>query len=531
MGYMTEIEKNSLSMWANWRYDLPASVVVMLVALPLCLGVALASGAPLFSGLVAGVVGGVVVGMLSKSPLSVSGPAAGLTVIVLDAIHQLGSFPAFLLAVCLAGAMQVVLGIARAGVIGDFIPSSVIKGMLAAIGIILILKQLPHAVGYDGDYEGSETFWQPDGQNTFSSLWVMFQQHFMLGAIVISTVSLAFLFWWDKRQPKFSGWLRLVPGPLIVVAFGAGMNALFHAFFPAMAIGAQGLVAVPMANSFDAFLGQFVRPDFSRIGEQAIWITALTIALVASIETLLSIEAIDKLDPYKRVTPTSRELLAQGAGNMISGFLGGLPVTSVIVRSSANATSGARTRLSTITHGVLLMVCVVALPNLLNYVPLAALAAVLIAVGYKLTKPAIYLEKLGKGWGHFVPFIITIAAILLSDLLIGIGVGVVVGLVYVLLQNFRSAILLIADGSNYLVRAKKDLFFIHKYELKKVLDNIPANSSLLLDLSRAHFIDLDNVEIINDFVIGAAFKQIKVTVKNNVDAQVNKQIESIHEAA
>ncbi len=504
----------TLSLWSNLKFDLPASVVVVLVALPLCLGIALASGAPLFSGIISGIVGGVVIGSLSKSPLSVSGPAAGLTVIVLSAIAELGSFETFLLAVCLAGAMQIIFGLLKAGVIGDFIPSTVIKGMLAAIGIILILKQIPHAVGYDADATGDFKFVQKDGHNTLSSLWYMLDAQLFLGAAIISLTSLAFLFWWDKKQPKFTNWLRYIPGPLVVVAFGITANILFSKFAPELALSGQQLVSVPVANNPAEFFQNFTFPDYSQIGNKAVWFTAFTLAMVASVETLLSIEAVDKLDPYKRTTPTNRELFAQGVGNMISGSLGGLPATSVIVRSSANVSSGARTKLSTIIHGLMLLILVISIPAYLNMIPLSALAAVLIAVGYKLAKPAIFVEKYQKGISYFVPFVITIGTILLTDLLVGIGVGIVVALIFIVWENSQSTITTVEDDNNYLIRCKKDLFFMNKYSLKKALADLPDDCGVLLDFSRASFIDLDNIEIINDFLESTQHRNIRVRIKH-----------------
>ena len=508
-------------LWSHWQQDLPASIVVLLVALPLCLGVALASGAPLFSGLIAGSVGGIVIGLLSKSPLSVSGPAAGLTVIVLHAIQSLPTFEAFLLAVCLAGAFQILLGFAKAGVLGDFIPSSVIKGMLAAIGIILILKQLPHAVGYDADYEGDQSFEEPDGSNTFSTLMHMLR-HFTPGAVMISFISIAFLFWWEKL--KRPGILGFVPGSLVVVLFGIGANLFLQNFHSDWALSGAHLVTVPVAESATAFFNQFSLPDFGMIHEKSVWVVAITLAVVASLETLLSIEAIDKIDPFKRVTPTNRELMAQGVGNMVSGLIGGLPITSVIVRSSANANAGGRTKFSTIMHGSFLLLCVITIPTLLNLIPLSALAAILIATGYKLTKPEIFLQKYEKGLGHLIPFVVTIAAILLTDLLKGIAIGVVVGVVFVLMQNFRSAIMSIVDGSNHLIRFKKDLFFIHKYEVKQALSRVPNHADLLLDMTRVHFVDHDNIEIINDFITSATYRGIRVTLKKNPECKTSELI-------
>jgi MFS superfamily sulfate permease-like transporter len=520
-----------LSVFANLRYDIPASIVVLLVALPLCLGVALASGAPLFSGVIAGVVGGIVVGIVSKSPLSVSGPAAGLTVIVLNAIQTLPTYEAFLLAVVLAGGFQILFGVLRAGVIGDFIPSSVIKGMLAAIGLILILKQIPHAVGYDADFMGSERFDQSRGGNTFSSLFALTDQ-LSHGAIIISFISMAFLFWWDKTQPKFTNWLRYAPGPLAVVIFGIVAAQIFGAHFPDLAINPDLLVQVPVASSAEEFFDFFRAPDFNLLHSQDIWFIALTIAIIASIESLLSIEAVDKLDPFKRITPTNRELMAQGVGNITCGMLGGIPVTSVIVRSSANVNSGARTKLSTITHGLLLLICVISIPSILNLIPLSALAAVLIVVGYKLTKPRIFVDLYNKGAAEIVPFVVTILAILLTDLLKGIAIGVVVGIAFVIIHNFRSSVLFIQNGHNYLVRPKKDLYFIHKYELRQKLNKVPSQASVMVDLTRASFVDRDNIEIINDFIINAGFRDITIHIKSNPDCAYAKLIKvNTHEAA
>ncbi|GAB4488057.1 MAG: SulP family inorganic anion transporter [Saprospiraceae bacterium] len=506
------MSSESFRLTDNLRYDAPAALVVFLVALPLCLGVALASGVPLFSGIIAGAVGGIVIGLISRSPLSVSGPAAGLTVIVLGAVQSLPSFEVFLLAVFLGGVFQIFLGVIKAGIIGDFIPSSVIKGMLAAIGLILILKQVPHAVGYDRDPEGDFSFQQPDGENTFSALWSMLDR-LTPGAVIIAVVSLVFLFWWDSSSfRKKRQWLQYLPGPLLVVVFGVAANAVFQIFFPALAISSEHLVSIPVSSSFDEFLGQFRFPDFNYIFNKEVWVTAITLCMVASIETLLSIEAIDKLDPYKRITPTNRELIAQGIGNMTAGLVGGMPVTSVIVRSSANVSSGARTRMSTILHGTLLIVSVIVIPDLLNKIPLAALAAVLISVGYKLTKPQIFIDKYEKGWAHLAPFVVTIVAILLTDLLVGIGVGLFVAGGFIIYSNFHSAILHVQEGDKHLIRFKKDMSFIHKFELKRIFEKIPNGSEVVIDVSRTGFIDYDNAEIINEYIESAHYKDIKVSV-------------------
>ena len=515
----------SFRLASNLRYDAPAALVVFLVALPLCLGVALASGVPLFSGIIAGAVGGIVVGFISRSPLSVSGPAAGLTVIVLNAVHTLPSFEAFLLAVVLSGIFQIAFGVLRAGIIGDFIPSAVIKGMLAAIGLILILKQIPHAVGYDADYEGDFSFLQSDGANTFSALWRLLDQQFTPGAILISFISLIFLFWWDATPLRKKPWLQYLPGPLAVVVFGIAANEFFKTGAPALAIESEHLVSIPVPTSFSGFFQLFSFPDFSHISNAEVWMTAATLGMVASLESLLSIEAVDKLDPFKRTTPPNRELIAQGVGNISSGLIGGMPVTSVIVRSSANVSSGARTRMSTILHGVLLAVCVVAIPQILNKIPLAALAAVLLSVGYKLTKPEIFKKKYEKGWSHLIPFVTTIAAILFTDLLIGIGIGLIVGGAFVIFNNYRSAILHIADGNHHLVRFQKDMSFMHKYELKRTLEKVPEGANLIIDISRTSFIDLDNAEILNEYIQAAHYKDIRVQV-NRLEGQANQIIKT-----
>jgi MFS superfamily sulfate permease-like transporter len=504
-----------MSLFKSWRQDLPASIVVALVALPLCLGIALASGAPLFSGLIAGIVGGLIVGALSKSSLSVAGPAAGLTVIVLGAIESLPSYQAFLLAVVLAGAMQVAFAATRAGVLAEFVPSSVITGMLAAIGLILILKQIPHAVGYDADYEGSFEFFQRDGQNTISAIFNMLSSSLSAGAVIIAVLSLVFLFWWDAARPK-EGPLRLLPGPLVVVVLGIALNALFGAVAPSLAIRPSHLVQVPVANSFGEFTSFFSVPDFSQIGNGAVWTAAITLAVVASLESLLSVKAVDELDPKRRTTPKNWELMAQGSGNFVSGMIGGLPVTSVIVRSSANVDSGADSKLSAILHGIWLLLSVLLVPVVLNLIPLSALAAVLIATGYKLTKPKLFLERWKQGWTQFVPFVATVAAILFTDLLIGIVIGLGIGFVFVVARNFRTAITFACDGEDCLIRARRNLYFIHKYELQKELGRVPDNSNLLIDLSSTNYVDLDNIEIINAFIKGAAYRNITVVVRGDI---------------
>ncbi|MET0270053.1 MAG: SulP family inorganic anion transporter [Sphingomonas sp.] len=504
-------------MFASWRTDVPASIVVSLVALPLCLGIALASGAPLFSGLISGIVGGIVVGALSRAPLSVSGPAAGLTTIVLAAIEGAPSYQAFLMAVCLAGVFQLIFSFTRAGVLAEFVPSAVITGMLAAIGLILILKQLPHAIGYDGDYIGDFSFFQEDGGNTITTIIETLRTNVIWGTVLISLPALAFLFWWDAARPK-QGPLRLLPGPLVVVAAAIAANWLFGLLAPTLQIRPTHLVQVPVVNSAREAIGLLNLPDFTAIALPATWISAITIAIVASLESLLSVTAVDEIDPKRRVTDKNRELLAQGGGNIVAGLLGGLPVTSVIVRSSANVEAGADSRLSTILHGGWLLLSVLLIPLALNLIPLAALAAILIATGYKLTKPVLFRKRYDQGWSQFIPFIVTIVAILFTDLLIGILIGLLIGFGFVVARNFRPAISYVTSGDASLVRARRNLYFIHKYELQRVLASVPDGQDVLIDLSGAGYVDPDNIDIVNAFITAAPYRRIAVMLKGDTAA-------------
>ncbi len=494
--------------------DLPSSIVVFLVALPLCLGIALGSGAPLFSGLIAGIVGGIVIGALSGSQLSVSGPAAGLTTIVAAAILKLPAFEAFLLAVVLCGAFQIALGFLKAGVIGDYIPGAVIKGMLAAIGLILILKQFPHLVGYDADFEGDESFTQANNENTLSAITNSFR-YITPVAVIIGVICLVFQFSWEKFVSKKTGFLKLLPAPLVVVLIGVGINEYLKST-GGSALGADHMVNIPIASSAGEFLSFFSFPDWSNLSNADVWITAITLALVASLETLLSLEAIDDLDPYQRVSPTNRELKAQGVGNMISGLIGGLPITSVIVRSSANVNAGAKTKMSAIFHGLLLLLSVALIPGILNLIPKSALAAILIFTGYKLAKPTLFKMYYKKGMDQFFPFVITIVAILFTDLLKGVLIGIVVGLFFIIRSNFRSAVFVVNDKNRYLFRLRKDVSFLNKPIIKRKLEEVPDNSLVLIDASRADFIDKDVVEVIEDFMISAPLKNITVELKKSV---------------
>lgn len=500
------------------KSDATAAIVVFLVALPLCLGIALGSHAPLFSGIIGGIVGGIVIGWLSGSHLSVSGPAAGLTVIVASAIDSLPSFEIFLVAVVLGGFFQILFGIFKAGIIGDFIPNSVIKGMLAAIGLLLILKQFPHLLGYDTNIIGDESFQQLDHENTLSSLLNAVRQYHAT-ATIIGIFSLFLLFLWEMPLIKKLPSVSRLPAPLVLVIIGSVANYVIKAYIPTWALDKHHLVDIPIADGPLGLIDFLRFPDFNTgIINMDVWVTAVTIAIIASLETLLSIEAIDKLDPLRRVTPTNRELIAQGVGNISSGLIGGLPLTSVIVRSSANLQAGATTKLSAMLHGAFLLICVALAPTLLNTIPLSTLAAVLIFTGYKLAKVKIFREFYHKGWDQFTPFTGTIIGILATDLLVGIAIGISIGLFFVIKTNFRSSVLVVQDGNRYLVRLRKDVSFLNKPIIKQTLEDIPPRTSLIIDLSPADFIDQDVLEIIEGFLIHAHLKEISVEIKLSLHA-------------
>lgn len=509
---MKTLDSNSI--FKNLKNDAPASIVVFLVAVPLCLGIALASGAPLFSGIIAGVIGGIVVGALSGSQLGVSGPAAGLAVIVLTAIQDLGAFDIFLLAVVIGGVFQFILGVLRAGIIGYYFPSSVIKGMLSGIGIIIILKQIPHAFGYDKDYEGSLAFAQPDGHNTFSELYYMLEA-ISPGAVIITLVSLLILILWEQPFMKKIKAFNLIQGPLVVVLLGIALGQIFMS--TSVALNATQIVSIPVANDFAGFLNLFSLPDFSQWNNPQVYIVAITIAVVASLETLLCLEATDKLDPYKRVTPANQELKAQGIGNVISGLIGGLPITQVIVRSSTNIQSGGRTKMSAILHGVILVVCAVAIPSFLNMIPLASLAAILFLVGYKLAKPALFKQMYKMGWSYFIPFTVTILAIVFTDLLMGIGIGMAVAIFYILLNNYNKPFLFERDEQSaangvYRIKLAEDVTFLNKANIQRALNAVPNNKKVIIDGSQSINIDKDVIEIVEEFEINAKLKNIEVEI-------------------
>lgn len=496
-----------------FKTDILSGLVVFLVALPLCLGIALASGAPLFAGIISGVIGGIVVGVLSGSQLSVSGPAAGLTAIVLAAIASLGSYQTFLMAVVLAGAFQILLGLVKAGTISNYFPSNVIEGMLTAIGIIIILKQLPHAVGYDVDNEGDFFFDEKGtGHNTFSAI-VDAISYFHGGAIIICLVSLGILIAFNKIT--FLKNLKVVPGALVAVASGIVINEIFKATGSGFVIAQEHLVNLPVPDSFSAFIGQFTLPDFTTISNPAVWITAATIATVASIETLLCIEAGDKMDPLKRYSNSNRELFAQGAGNMLSGLIGGIPMTSVIVRTSANVNSGGRTRTATIAHGIFLLIAVIAIPTILNRIPLASLAAILLMIGYKLASPKVFRHMWQSGQYLFVPFIVTLVAVVLTDLLKGVAIGLVVSIFYILRANLKLAYFFKKEdyhtGETVTIKLAQEVSFLNKAAIKQTLKDLPDGSRLVIDASDTFYIDHDVLELIRDFLeFGSKDKDIEV---------------------
>ncbi|MFC4817789.1 SulP family inorganic anion transporter [Flavobacterium sp. GCM10023249] len=559
-----------VNIFGSLSSDIPAGLVVFLVALPLCLGIALASGAPLFSGIISGVVGGIVVGSLSKSHISVSGPAAGLTAIVLTAITSLGSFEAFLLAVLIAGIFQIVLGFIKAGTISNYFPNNVIEGMLAGIGIIIFLKQIPHAVGYDKDYEGDFSFLQPDGENTFSELFsVVGNIH--PGAVIVALVSLCILIGWTKVP--FLRDLKLVPAALVAVVAGVTINQIFISSGSSLAISGDHLVSLPVPKTFDEFKQSFLFPDFSHIGNKEVWIVAITIAVVASIETLLCIEAADRMDVHKRYTDTNIELKAQGVGNIISSLLGGLPMTSVVVRTSANANAGAQTKMAAITHGILLLVSAVSIPFLLNKIPLATLAAVLLLVGYKLAVPNIkhfakfmptsinvlILSLIGLKvaydnteftsitWGVvalllvlqignivnrwmnnpdfkktilrnqylYFPFFATTIAVVFTDLLKGVALGLIISVIFILKGNMQRAYNFrkqeYQDGDVIHIDLAQEVSFLNKAAIKATLSSIPENSKVVINASDTVYIAHDVLDLIKEFKkIRAKEENIKV---------------------
>lgn len=496
----------------SWPQDLAAGLVVFLVALPLCLGISLASGAPMFSGIIAGLIGGILVAWASGSQLSVSGPAAGLTVIVLNAIHQLGSFQAFLFSLVIAGLLQAALGFMKAGVIGAFFPASVIKGMLAAIGLILIIKQIPHATGYDASFDGDESYMQETASSSIQELFGALDG-ISIPVTLVGVSALLLLIVWESKLITRTPGLRSIPGPLMAVIWGVSYNLWAGHFAPEWAIGINHLVSLPELGSAENFIRQLQWPDLSQWDNPAVYKIAGTLAIIASLETLLSIEAVDKLDPLKRIAPTNRELKAQGLGNIISGLIGGLPITAVIVRSSANINAGGQTRMACFWHGVLLMISVLFFAPYINQIPLACLAAILLQTGYKLAKPSLFLAFYRKGWNQFLPFLITVLAILLTDLLIGIAIGMAFGFFFVLKANYHASMTLTQHNQHYLLRLHKDVSFLNKALLRKLLGEVTSDSELIIDGNKALFIDQDIMETLADFCQSAPERNINIELQ------------------
>jgi MFS superfamily sulfate permease-like transporter len=517
-------KKTDLRVWKNLRYDFPAGVVVFLVALPLCLGIALASKgevdeAPLFSGLLAGIIGGLVVPWLSRSPLSVSGPAAGLIAIVISGIDSAGSYDAFLVAVLIGGLIQLALGFFKAGTVAYFFPSAVIKGMLAAIGLILIRKQLPHAFGVDSEAVDL-SFHALDTLAVIREIAV--EGHFELGAIIISLISLALLITWEKTPLKR---INVLPAALVVVVVGVLVNQLLGQIRPEWLLsGGLGghLVQLPdslVNDGFKGFLSELRFPDFSAFANPQIYGIGLTIGLVASVETLLSVEAVDKLDPHRRSTPLNQELLAQGAANTLAGLLGALPITAVIVRSSANVNAGGQTRASALIHGVLLLLSVVTIAGVLNLIPLASLAAILLVIGYTLARPELWRKMWRDGLDQFLPFATTVVSVLVFDLLVGIAIGTALGIFFIVRGNFRTAIKVDKQEQAYRIILHKDVSFLNKAILSETLNRVPEGANIVIDGSRADFIDHDIQEIIREFEIraqesGIGFKVVGVRAED-----------------
>lgn len=500
-------------MFENIKNDISASIIVYLVAVPLCLGIALASGAPLFSGIIAGIIGGIIVGIASDSALGVSGPAAGLAIIVFAAIDTLGSWNVFLTAVFLAGIIQLMMGYYKAGFIAYFFPSSVIKGMLTGIGLLIIIKQIPHALGYDHTNLGDMAFNQLDGDNSFTSILNTFN-YISPAASLISIISMIVLILWERVLAKKHKIFQLIQGPLVVIFLGIFLNNLFKYFFVDFGLGNEHLVNLPVPDSFSGFISQFSFPDWSALTNPDVWQIAVVLALVASIETLLCVEATDKLDPKKRITPTNKELKAQGLGNILAGLIGGLPITQVVVRSSANINFGAQSKLSAILHGVWLLISALVIAEYLNMLPLASLAVILISVGYKLAKPALFKQMFKLGEEQFVPFIGTILALIFTDLLKGVIIGLVLGLFYALKHSYRNTYYLKDTieqdngGITHHIVLAEEVSFFNKASIIELLNSIPKNSNVIIDCSNSKSISYDVVELFKDFRNSAQSKNI-----------------------
>ena len=506
------------------REDFLAGISVFLVTIPLCLGIALASGAPLLAGVLSGIVGGLFVGYWSGSEVSVSGPAAGLTVIVLQVIQSLG-YESFLVAVILAGVIQFILGYIKAGRLSGFFPNSTIRGMMVAIGVVIILKQIPHALGWDADYEGEFEFSQAaDGENTLTEIFAALT-HANMGALVISVSCIIFMIFWDKLTTRYQGFFRLFPSALAVILLGVGLNESFTFIKPDWYLGnsPQHMVAFPSFRNWEGIMQAFKFPDFSALTGTAVYIAAITIALVSSLESLITLEAADRIDKDRRYSSPNQELRAQGFGNILCGLLGALPITAVVVRTSTNVFAGAKTRLATIFHGLFLLISVITASSLLRFIPLSCLAALLIVVGFRLANFKIFKKIYKEGLDQFIPFIITVLTIIFTDLLIGIAVGLAVGVNYVLYFNFHSAIKAVRDGKNVLVVFSKDVSFLNKPHLKQILTEVKEGDSVLFDGARAQFIDKDIFTTLQEFKDDGAQRNIDVEFRYIVQRDISKK--------
>lgn len=489
--------KKAKNFMGLFKENFPSGLVVFLVALPLCLGIALASGAPPLAGVISGIIGGLVVGFMSNSHISVTGPAAGLTAIIVAAITDLGSFELFLTAGIIAGVIQLILGFVRAGSISNYFPNNVIEGMLAGIGIIIIIKQIPFALGYSGDVVGEALFAGGVNLAFFTNIFNIIHP----GSIIITTISITILLIWDKIN--FLKKIKLLPGALVVVLVGIILNQIFLFTGSSLAISKENLVSLPVPQSLEDFKSMITFPTIDGFLNYKVWIVGATIAVVASIETLLCIEASDRLDRKRRITDTNLELKAQGIGNIISSFIGGLPMTSVVVRSSANANAGATNKMSSILHGAMLLICVLSIPFLLNMIPLATLAAVLLLIGYKLASPKNILHFWKKGKYQFIPFIATIIAIVSTDLLKGVGIGLAISIIYILQGNMKRAYYLnrekLNEADGVRIKLAEEVSFLNKAAIKKTLKNIKSDSKVVIDARNTSYITTDVLEMIQDF--------------------------------
>jgi len=510
-------------MFSSIKNDLKAGLVVFLVALPLCLGIALSQGAPLLSGIISGVIGGLVVSSISKSKLSVSGPSAGHTTVVLASVLSLGSFEAFLLALCFAGIFQIIFGLIKAGIIGYYIPSAVIKGMLAAIGIILIIKQIPHFTGFDKDPEGDEGFLQTDGQNSFSEL-INMASFISYPSLFIGIISVLILIVYQFKAVKNHKILNKMPAALVVVFVAILLNDFFNSCFITFVIKPEHVVNLPSISSFSDIKNNFIHPDFSAITNPKVYEVAFVIALVASLETLLSIEAIDKIDPANNKTPANRELIAQGVGNLTSGLLGGIPLASVIIRSAANVEAGGKSKKSSIIHGVLFIVTIFLIPGIIQLIPLSALAAILIFTGYKLTSPKIIKNVFRMGYDQAIPFVATILVMLLTDLLKGVAFGILVSAFFILRNNYRFPFKMMQEKIegriHYFIKLSQNVTFLNKGKMMAALQTIPNGAKVYVDGNNATFIDKDILEVLSEFKKSAKRKNIDVLMENITEVKL-----------